>query len=227
MSYGIYVKAADDVPKELLEEFHIPTKPIIYRGTEDEPNVTKHFVKTIVELGLRVEQMLKTNEPITMTDVEREIHLTCEECNSCRNKFSAQNYKVADHINLFGRFGQTLCNTCYLKLQIPSFWPCFFHNLSNYDAHFFVTELGYDAETISVIPNSEEKFISFSKYVSKTFTVRFIDTCRFMASKLSSLASNLLIPDFIRFRETMKVFNKEDMSLVTRKGVYPYEYTDS
>ncbi|XP_050529173.1 uncharacterized protein LOC126898823 [Daktulosphaira vitifoliae] len=48
-----------------------------------------------------------------------------------------------------------------------------------------------------------------------------------MASSLSTLAGNLMTPDFVKFRETAKVFRLEDMSLVTRKGVYPYEYTDS
>jgi len=48
-----------------------------------------------------------------------------------------------------------------------------------------------------------------------------------MAYSLSSLASNLLTPDFKKFIETSKHFSSEDMPLVTRKGVYPYEYTDS
>lgn len=30
-----------------------------------------------------------------------------------------------------------------------------------------------------------------------------------------------------KFRETAKEFNNIDLSLVTRKGVYPYEYTNS
>ncbi|VVC46197.1 Ribonuclease H-like domain [Cinara cedri] len=136
-------------------------------------------------------------------------------------------YRVADHNHLSGIFRQTLCNTCNLKLRVPKFVPCFFHNLSNYDSHFIVTELGYYAQTISVIRNNEEKFISFSIYVSNTFSVRFIDTCRFMASSLSALASNLGTPDFGKFRETRKVFNTEDVPLVTRKGVYPDEYTDN
>jgi len=38
--------------------------------------------------------------------------------------------------------------------------------------------------------------------------------------------SNLLIPKFEKFKETAKVFSLKDMNLVTRKGVYPYEYTD-
>jgi len=114
-----------------------------------------------------------------------------------------------------------------LELQQPKFVPVFFHNLSNYDSHFIVTELGYDTKTINFIPNSEEKYISFSKYISSTFTVRFIDTFRFMASSLSSLAENLVTPEYENFRETAKHFVAGDMPLVTRKGVYPYEYTDS
>jgi len=90
-----------------------------------------------------------------------------------------------------------------------------------------VTELGYDSHSISVIPNSEEKFISFSKYISSTFAVLFIDTMRFMASSLESLAENLVTPGYEKFRETAKHFVPGDMSLVTRKGVYPYDYTDS
>ncbi|KAL4092514.1 hypothetical protein QTP88_027013 [Uroleucon formosanum] len=57
--------------------------------------------------------------------------------------------------------------------------------------------------------------------------IRFIDTCRFMASKLSTLAKNLLTLNFSKFRETGKHFSTDDMNLVTRKGVYPYEYTDA
>ncbi|XP_025191577.1 LOW QUALITY PROTEIN: uncharacterized protein LOC112591859 [Melanaphis sacchari] len=48
-----------------------------------------------------------------------------------------------------------------------------------------------------------------------------------MASSLSNLAANLVTPNMTKFRETAKVFRPADMSLVTRKGVYPYEYTDS
>jgi hypothetical protein len=162
-----------------------------------------------------------------MTSEQRRTHELCKTCNLCKNGFSTENHKVAVICHLSGKFRQTLCNACNLKVQIPNFVPCFFHNLSNYDAHFIVTELGYDAKTISVIPNSEEKFVSFSKYIKNSFSIRFIDSCRFMASKLSTLADNLITPKFEKFRETTRAFTPRDMQLVTRKGVYPYEYTDS
>ncbi|VVC42842.1 Ribonuclease H-like domain, partial [Cinara cedri] len=138
----IYADFEAILEDELLEELDIPTEPIIYRRTEDELDVAKHFVEQILELSLRVEKLLKTNKPIIMT---------------------AEDVQIADHNHLSGKFRQTLCNTCNLKLQVPKFILCFFHNLSNYNSHFIVTELGYDAQTISVIPNSEEKCISFSK----------------------------------------------------------------
>ncbi|KAF0694603.1 Uncharacterized protein FWK35_00033681, partial [Aphis craccivora] len=214
----------NDVPMELLEQFYIPTSPIIVCGDEDNQNVGEHFVKSIVEIAENIEKLLQTN--ITFTAEQQQEHNLCKTCNLCKKEFSVGNHKVADHCHLSGKFRQTLCNTCNLKLQTSNFLPCFFHNLSNYDAHFIVTELGLDVKTISVIPNSEEKFISFSKHVSNNFSILFIDTIRFMASSLSTLSENLLTPGFEKFRETAKHFNAQDLPLITRKGVYPYEYTD-
>jgi len=156
-------------------------------------------------------------------------HEAATHCNLCSIKFSPPsevlNRKIADHCHLSGKYRQAL--PCNQKLQTPNFVPIFFHNLSNYEAHLIVTELGHDTQAIRVIPNSEEKYISFTKYVSNRFSMRFIDTFRFMASSLSSLARNLITPDLENFRETAKVFTETDMPLVTRKGVYSYEYTDS
>ncbi|KAF0683340.1 DNA pol B 2 domain-containing protein, partial [Aphis craccivora] len=227
MSYGVFVKATENAPIDLLEKYEIPTSPIIYRGSESHQDVAKRFVNEVTEIARRVQDLLKTNKPIIMTEEEQIAHVSKSTCNLCACNFSIKNQKVADHCHLSGKFRQTLCNTCNLKLQKPNFVPCFLHNLSNYDAHFIVTELGNDTKSISVIPNSEEKYISFSKHVTNNFSIRFIDSCRFMASKLSTLAENLLTPGFEKFRETAKSFVPKDMDLVTRKGVYPYEFTDS
>lgn len=227
MSYGVFVKATENVPIDLLEKFELPQKPIIFRGNESRQDVAKRFVNEVTEIARKVEDLLTTNKPIIMTEEEQRTHAMKITCNLCKCIFSDKNPKVADHCHLSGKFRQTLCNTCNLKLQKPNFVPCFLHNLSNYDAHFIVTELGNDTKSISVIPNSEEKYISFSKHVSNNFSIRFIDSCRFMASKLSTLAENLITPGFAKFRETAKAFVPRDMDLVTRKGIYPYEYTDS
>lgn len=90
-----------------------------------------------------------------------------------------------------------------------------------------ITQLGIDSQSITVIPNTEEKFISFTKYVSNNFQLRFLDTFRFMPSSLEKLSNNLAKPDNLKFKDTLKVFSFTDIDLVTRKGIYPYQYTDS
>ncbi|KAL4143364.1 hypothetical protein QTP88_005702 [Uroleucon formosanum] len=228
MSFGIFVKASNDVPLSLLEDYDIPTEPIIYRGSEERMDVAARFVEMVTKISLNIEKLLKTNVMLNMSAHDRAVHEAATHCNLCCIKFTSpheiQHQKTANHCHLSGKYRQALCNTCNQKLRTPVFVPYFLHNLSNYDAHFIVTELGYDTQRITVIPNSEEKFISFSKYVSHTFTVRFIDTCRFMASKLSTLTKNLLTPDFSKFRETGKHFATSDMDLVTPIKDEEYEH---
>lgn len=101
------------------------------------------------------------------------------------------------------------------------------HKLSNYDSHFIICKFGFHVNEIKAISNSEKKFISFSKYINKTFHEQFIDTYRLMLSSLSTLASNFITSGFEKFGEPSKVFSTEDMRLVTRKGIYPYKFINN
>jgi len=57
MSYGLIVKASEDVPTELLAEHNIPTAPVIYRGSENRPDVARHFVDTVTDISLNIEKI--------------------------------------------------------------------------------------------------------------------------------------------------------------------------
>jgi len=143
MSYGFLVKASEDVPVELLTQHEIPTRPVIYRGNENKTDVAKHFVESIIDVARKIESLMKINIPIIMTEAEEKTHQECSVCNLCKCSL-AGGVKVMDHDHLTGKFRGTLCSRCNLKLQQPKFVPVFFHNLSNYDSHFIITELGYD-----------------------------------------------------------------------------------
>ena len=117
-----------------------------------------------------------------------------------------------------------------------------FHNLSGYDSHLFIKKLGFSEGDIDCIPNNEEKYISFSKrieigsYVKKVknekgeiilenrpiyHTIRFIDSFKFMAASLDSLVNNLPKDDFINLGS---YYSGDKFNLLTKTGVYPYEY---
>lgn len=231
MSYCYYIKTTDDISTELLEQYNIEVGPVVFRGNSSmsKGEVAGKFMDEIVKVAQKIEHLLKTNIALVMTDENVRNHRAIVDkkiCPLCEKKFTDQNLPVRDHNHLNGAYRGTTCSKCNLKMHQPQFVPCYFHNLSGYDSHFIITQLGNDTQSITVIPNTEEKLISFAKYISPKFQIRFLDTFRFMESSLEKLASNLAVGDNSKFKETAKIFTPNDMSYVTRKGFYPYEYTD-
>ena len=166
-------------------------------------------------------------------------------CWICKGKFNdivdengyKKNGKVRDHCHYTGRYRGAAHNECNLKYRKPKFTPVVFHNLSGYDSHLFIKNLGFTAGNIDCIPNNDEKYISFTKnievgsYINKKeetkpiyHKIRFIDSFKFMVASLDSLVNNL--PEDV-FNNLKKYYTGDKLSLVKRKGVYPYEYMDS
>ena len=98
--------------------------------------------------------------------------------------------------------------------------------------------LGKTQGNIKCIPNNEERYISFSKdikvynYTDKetrddvyiNHEMRFLDSCKFMASSLDKLSNNL---DKEQFTNLNSMYKGEQLELIKCKGVYPYDYLDS
>ena len=144
--------------------------------------------------------------------------------------------RVRDHCHLSGKFRGAAHKICNLKYKVPKFFPVVFHNLSGYDSHQFIKKLGNSEGYISCIPNNDENHISFTKqiivdkFVNKEGKevkvkreLRFIDSLRFMVSSLDKLSSNLKIDQFVNLK---KYYSGNQLSLLLRKGVYPYDYGD-
>lgn len=224
MSYAFYVKIDYNIiPKHLIIKYKIPTKLHVYRNH----NAAKHFIKTMIDIGTKVYNLYQINIPMDkLTTDEENKFQNVKICECCLKSFKKNNLvKVRDHNHFTGRFRSVVCLNCNFELRNVSFVPIYFHNLS-YDSHFIVRELSCNSNDIYVIPNSSEKYISFSKKIEDKFSIKFIDTFRFMSESLCSLADNLS-EDKTRFRETLKIFPLPTLNLVTRKGVFPYEYIDN
>ena len=94
---------------------------------------------------------------------------------------------------------------------------------------------GSSRKDIGVIAKNKEDYIIFlvnitvDKYIDKEgngkdklIELRFIDCFKFMASRLDSLTSNLVKGGIKLF--SFDDYNESQYNLLTRKGVYPYEY---
>ena len=145
--------------------------------------------------------------------------------------------KVRDHCHYTSQYRGPAHRNCNLRYNIPSHIPITFHNLSRYDAHLFVRELGKETNKVGVIAKNKEKYISFTadvvvdeyqdkgKTKEKKIQLRFIDSMRFMASSLDSLMNNL-----VKGGQKLTGFedhSKDQYALLVRKGVYPYKYMTS
>ena len=146
-------------------------------------------------------------------------------------------FKVRDHCHFTGEYRGAAHNECNLKCKKPLILPVIFHNLQNYDSHLFIKQLSKISGDLSCIPSTKEKYISFSKKIKvgeyfsrktgKLFQIkleiRFIDSYKFLQTSLANLVSNLQPTDFKKLNRVIK----ENTSLLTRKGVYPYDYVSS
>ena len=117
-----------------------------------------------------------------------------------------------------------------------------FHNLSGYDSHLFIKNLGFSEGNIDCIPNNEERYISFTKkievgsYTKKVkneeetkplhHQIKSIDNFKFMDTSLDKLVNNLSKDAFNNIK---RYYAEDKLELLTRKGipVYPYEYMDT
>ena len=139
--------------------------------------------------------------------------LTKKQCNKYKKAtkyhifykpFTLRNPKVRDHCHYTGLYRGPSHSLCNLRYKIPSYIPVVFHNLSGYNTHLFIRELGvYASDTEEIVKNKED-YISFSikvpvdSYIDKTeedkdklIELRFIDSLKFMSSSLDSLTKNL------------------------------------
>ena len=159
-------------------------------------------------------------------------------CHICFKPFNSKEPNVRDHCHYTGHYRGPAHSLCNLRYRIPSYIPVVFHNLSGNDAHLFIKELGKNSGDMEVIAKNKEDYISFSvdvavdKYVDKEgnekeklIELRFIDSFKLMSSSLDSLTKNIVSGG-------KQLFGFEDYSelqyeLLTRKGIYPYEYMSS
>ena len=219
--FSYYIKCFDD---NVFSQ-----KPRNYTGLDAMQKFVEWLEEDIKIIANIPEKMMIFGEK------EKEQYEKETKCWICKGELN--NDKVRDHCHFTGRYRGAAHNSCNLKYIKPNFTPVVFHNLSGYDAHLFIKNLGFTAGNIDCIPNNEERYISFTKYIEvgsysnekgetkpKYHKIRFIDSFKFMSEGLSELVKNL--PE-TAFNNIKRYYTRDQLNLIKRKGVYPYEYMDS
>ena len=181
---------------------------------------------------------MQHNQEMVLTPEDEDNFNNATLCSICNKPFTESNKKVRDHCHRTGKFRGAAHNSCNINYFNNRYLPCVFHNLRGYDSHLIIKK-AFDIiemnktinpnkktkETINAIPNSGEKFMTFS-----IGNIKFIDSFQFMSDSLDGLVESLKSSGsdpYQKFTHMKKHFKSDEMSLVCKKGVYPYEYIDS
>ena len=209
--------------------------PIIYTKTSEDEDISKVFVEKLTEVTKGIyNDFYRRPKPLRLTNAEQKSFEEANICHICNCELKKD--KVRDHCHFTGQYRGAAHNKCNLMCKKPKVLPVIFHNLQGYDAHLFIKQLAKLEGELTCIPSTEEKYISFSKVIKVgefkdfggsvfpvNFEIRFLDSFKFLQTSLANLVSNLQPDDF---QNTKYVF-KFNTSLLTRKGVYPYDYVSS
>ena len=226
LSFVYYIKSFNEsVYKSQLRSY--------VKENKEDPDTIDVFIKWLEEDVKIISEL--GNEPMKITPEEEEQFNQASNCWICGDYLNLKD-RVRDHCHYTGRYRGAAHNKCNLKYSKPNNISVFFHNLTGYDSHLFIKNLGVTEGNIDCIPNNEEKYISFSKTIKtgeyinkrgeikdKKFKIVFKDSLKFMASSLDALVNNLSEDDF---KNLEKYFSPKEIKLLKQKGFYPYEYMD-
>ena len=234
--FCIYLKTLDGLNTNF--------EPIVYTKKTPNEDVSEKFIEQVVKLTHKIYQdYYQKPKPLNLTDKEKKEFQLATICHICEEDLltdekTGKILKVRDHHGHFtGKYRGAAHNECNLSCRKPMILPVIFHNLQGYDAHLFIKKLGKVPGDLTSIPTTEEKYITFSKFIEvdqyyskkkekvlfKKFEIRFIDSFKFMSSSIANLVENLSPSDFKNIDGVIK----HNTSLLKRKGVYPYDYVNS
>ena len=215
-SFYLYLKTLDGMKTNF--------KPILYTKKTPDENVSKKFIKCVVKLTHKLYQdYYKKPKPLNLTSQEEKEFQSATICHICEEKLSKDEkskeiFKVRDHCHFSGKYRGAAHNECNLSCRKPMFLPVIFHNLQGYDAYLFIKQLAKVPGDLFSIPTTEEKYISFSKFIAvdqyyskkkekllfKKFEIRFIDSYKFLNASLADLIENLSPSDFKNLQKNIK-----------------------
>eukprot|EP00795_Rhopilema_esculentum_P004826 gene4826-21150_t len=227
ISYAFYIESIDTKWSHTVE---------MYTGED----CIQQFLSKMDYFNWKIREIFKKTVPMAeLTDEQLKSYNEATNCYCCITSFNmndANLCKVKDHCHITGQYRGAACSHCNLNnlniIAKTHTIPIVFHNLKGYDMHHILQNL--DNRFTRVIATSTEKIIS-----AKIEGLKYIDSLSFLSSSLATLAGNLPKDEFKSVREYLqqRLSNsqqpqsdieiqhvEEAFDLITRKGVYPYDW---
>jgi len=190
----------------------------------------EHFLKKIDKIQYKIKKFIQqTNIPYDLTNKEEEHFKNTNICHICEKEITDE--KVVDHDHLTGNYRGPAHYDCNINYNLKYFSvPVIIHNLKNYDGHLIIEKIGsilkekneiYKKQRFNIIANNSEKYVTI-----QWNSLKFVDSFQFMAASLDTLSKNLTKDEKIHTLKfcSDKKYNNEQIDLLLRKGVFPYDW---
>ena len=189
--YSLFTHCSFDATKNRLDS---------YKGKDGMKMLSKDLREDAVEI-LGYEK----KETILRTDKENDSYEEQKVCYICKKEFSTDKddenafklyHKARDNCHYARKFRGSAHSICNLRYKTTKKFPVVFHNGSTYDYHFIINQLEFDGQ-VKCLRENTGKYITFSVFFKLdngktiTYKLKFINSFRFMSSKLSDLVDNL------------------------------------
>ena len=187
---------------------------------------TEWFLKQLIALEELCKAVFMDNKRMVFTEDDRERHENATECHICHHPFGGIPIfsKVRDHNHYTGIYRGAAHWRCNILMRKSYKVPVIFHNFRGYDSHLVVQALGkFKDRKIRVLGQTIEKYLT----ISWGDHIVFKDSLQFLNLSLENLVGNLLKSGKENFPHLTNAFDKKELDLLLRKGVYPYDYMDS
>lgn len=198
----------------------------VYRGID----AVSKFVDRINQLSLTYKTKLEDKKVMKkLTAKQRRQYYESKTCHICRETIFKHETKVRDHCHITGDYRGPAHWDCNVKFTHMDRIPVCFHNFRNYDSQLLIDNLKtIRNQKVTIIPHNTEKFTSI---ITKNYII--IDTFLHTTSSLEGLVdslepSTISNEEFIeKFKPMVDIFGLKKAKLLSKKGIYPYEYMSS
>jgi len=200
---------------------------IIYeRYEQDEALCLSLFIDALRDINKVIADSIKNQVGIIITEAQEESHRSAQLCYICGKNYESD-YKVKDHCHFTGIYFGASHNQCNLQRKQNFRVPVYAHNFSGYDSHFLLQAISQHktpTDYISVLAYNSQRIrtLTYNK-------INFIDSMHFVSDSLGNITRDLTSSghDFSILKKSGLFNSEEQLQLLLRKGVFPYELLTS